>query len=64
MALILAGPGEYALDHAIGLDALCARPLHLPTQRNLLILRAAQGCPMGRASRWRPRSPRRERSAR
>jgi putative oxidoreductase len=30
IALILTGPGIYALDHAIGLDALFARLLHLP----------------------------------
>jgi len=30
IALILTGPGAYALDHAIGLDALGARLLHLP----------------------------------
>jgi putative oxidoreductase len=30
VALILAGPGIYALDHAIGLDALFTRLLHLP----------------------------------
>jgi hypothetical protein len=30
IALILAGPGVYALDHLIGLDALFTRRLHLP----------------------------------
>ncbi len=30
IALILIGPGTYALDHAIGLDALGTRLLHLP----------------------------------
>jgi putative oxidoreductase len=30
VALILAGPGVYSLDHAFGLDALTARLAHLP----------------------------------
>lgn len=30
VALILAGPGVYALDHVIGLDALFTRLAHLP----------------------------------
>ncbi|HEY7020134.1 MAG TPA: DoxX family protein [Ktedonobacterales bacterium] len=30
VALILAGPGVYALDHVIGLDALFTRLTHLP----------------------------------
>jgi uncharacterized membrane protein YphA (DoxX/SURF4 family) len=30
IAVILTGPGVCALDHAIGLDALAARLLHLP----------------------------------
>src|SRR3954454_18739390 len=30
IALILTGPGVYALDHALGLDALTSRLLHLP----------------------------------
>jgi putative oxidoreductase len=30
IALILAGPGIYALDHVFGLDALTTRLLHLP----------------------------------
>jgi putative oxidoreductase len=31
IALILAGPGAYALGHALGLDALTARLAHLPS---------------------------------
>ena len=30
IALILTGPGAYALDHAIGVDALGTRLLHFP----------------------------------